>query len=219
MARVGLKNRSGALFSSKIWSLVIAVAAAAGTLSLASGWRFYTDDRRPSHSTMVGTLAIELPEGNGLGTATLVDECGILTNFHVVFGSWYVTALRPPSHEFAATFTLTEVMLPDGTHPAARAIPVVWGDYRGPDRGLRHPKEDWAYLVLDRCLGGEFGYLRMRAADPDDFGTEGVGFSAIGYSKGVQMIDPACSVYTEPEGINDVWPHDCALLPGDSGGP
>ena len=131
---------------------IAAVTALAG-LALTSAWVFDADDRQRSHSAMVGTLAIDLPEGSGFGTAALVDECGILTNFHVVFGPWYVTALRAPSHKSVGTFTLTEVTLPDGTHPAARATPVVWGPYRGPDRQLRNPSDDWAYLVLDRCLG------------------------------------------------------------------
>jgi hypothetical protein len=32
---------------------------------LMSGWIFYPDDRRPSHSRMVGTLEIGIPEGRG----------------------------------------------------------------------------------------------------------------------------------------------------------
>lgn len=56
----------------------------------------------------VGTLVAELPEGRSEGTAFLVGDSGILTTFHTIFGRWYVTALRPPSHENAAIFTLTE---------------------------------------------------------------------------------------------------------------
>jgi hypothetical protein len=197
---------------------LIAFAMALGAMSLTSGWVFYQDDRLPSHLAMVGTLAVELPEGRGAGTATLVDECGILTNFHVVFGPWYVTALRSPSHDFVGTFTLTEVTLPDGTYPTARATPVVWGLYEGPDRQIRNPKEDWAYLVLDRCLGGEYGYLRLRSTDADELDAGNNGFAAVGYSTGRQMIDPSCSVHVDKTRA-DVWRHDCALLPGDSGGP
>jgi hypothetical protein len=187
----------------------------AGLLSCA--WVFYADDRLPSHSARVGTLAVDLPEGSGTGTAFLVDECGILTNFHVVFGPWYVTALRPPSHEFVGTFTLTEVTLPDGTHPHARATPVVWGGYLGPDRQLRVPEDDWVYLTLDRCLGRTYGFFDLRDADapaPVDHG-----FTAIGYSAGRQMEDPACAARANPAAGSKGWLHDCALLPGDSGGP
>jgi hypothetical protein len=187
----------------------------AGVLTCA--WVFYADDRLPSHSARVGTLAVDMPEGSGAGTAFLVDECGILTNFHVVFGPWYVTALRPPSHAFAGTFALTEVTLPDGTHPSARATPVIWGDYLGPERQLRVPENDWVYLTLDRCLGKTYGYLDLRDVDapvPVDHG-----FTAIGYSAGHQMEDPACAARANPAAGSKGWLHDCALLPGDSGGP
>jgi hypothetical protein len=196
----------------------IAMAAAAtAALLVTSGWVFYADDRQPSHSTRIGTLSVELPEGRGTGTAFLVDECGILTNFHVVFGPWYVTALRPPSHDFAGTFTLTEVTLPNGRHPSARATPVIWGDYLGPDRQLRVPENDWVYLTLDRCLGRTYGYFELRDADlppPVDHG-----FTAIGYSAGRQMEDPGCAARADPAAGSKGWLHDCALLPGDSGGP
>jgi hypothetical protein len=196
---------------------IVAIAALAGAAMLTCAWIFYADDRLPSHSARIGTLTIELPEGSGTGTAFLVDPCGILTNFHVVFGPWYVTALRPPSHEFAGTFTLTEVTLPDGSHPAARATPVIWGDYLGPDRQSRVPENDWAYLTLDSCLGSRYGFFDLRDADaapPVDHG-----FSAIGYSAGRQMADPTCAARAALATDGKGWLHDCALLPGDSGGP
>jgi len=200
------------------------VAAALAALLSTSAWVFYADDRRPSHSARIGTLAVEMPEGSGRGTAFLVDECGILTNFHVVFGPWYVTALRPPAHDFTGTFTftLTEVTLPDGSHPTARAIPVVWGDYLGPDRQWRRPGEDWAYLTLDSCLGLQYGYFDLREADLYEPPVD-KGFTAIGYSTGRQMVDPRCAARPESDAESDAgnkgWLHDCAVLAGDSGGP
>jgi hypothetical protein len=168
---------------------------------------------------MVGTLEIDLPEGAGLGTAVLVDGCGVLTNFHTVFGPWYATALRAPSRSFPGTFTLTEVTRPDGTHPTARAIPVVWGDYRGPDRHWRVPHHDWAYLVLDECLGLEFGHFVLRVLDPQELEAIGA-FTALGYSTGRQMVDPTCTVHAgRGASGNQAWRHDCALEAGDSGGP
>ena len=207
-----------ALGTSNPFGRVAAVAAMVAALLATSAWVFYADDRRPSRSARIGTLAIELPEGSGLGTAFLVDECGILTNFHVVFGPWYVTALRPPSHDFVGTFTLTEVTLPDGSHPTARAIPVAWGDYLGPDRQWRRPEEDWAYLTLDRCLGAQHGYFELREADLYEPAVD-KGFTAIGYSAGRQMVDPGCVARADPAADRKAWLHDCALLPGDSGGP
>jgi hypothetical protein len=207
-----------ALGTSKILGKIRTVAAMSAVLLLTSSWVFYADDRLPSHSARIGTLSVELPEGSGTGTAFLIDECGILTNFHVVFGPWTVTALRPPSHDFTGTFTLTEVTLPDGSHPTTRAIPVVWGDYLGPDRQWRRPQEDWAYLALEDCLGLDHGYFDLREADlyepPIDRG-----FTATGYSAGQQMADPACAARADPRGDAKVWLHDCATLAGDSGGP
>ena len=197
--------------------IVATLTMATGVLSLASAWVFYQDDRLRSHSTMVGTLEIDLPEGRGLSTAVLVDGCGILTNFHAVFGPWYVTALRAPSREAPGRFTLTEATGPDGTHPSARAIPVVWGDYRGPDRQLRTPQHDWAYLVLDQCLGLDYGYFQLRSPELDE---SAGGFAALGYSTGQQMIDPACSIQADrSRGGSLRWLHDCALRAGESGGP
>jgi len=196
------------------------ISAAFGLWFMTSGWVFYADDRQPSHSSLVGTLETDLPEGRGAGTAVLVDECGILTNFHVVFGPWYVTALRPPSREFRATFTLTEVMRPDGSHPVAQAAPVVWGDYLGPDRQFRRPDQDWTYLVLDRCLGSEHGHFNLRSLDDFDLELSGEGFAAIGYSAGRQMMDPVCSAHAGRSAmVPGIWLHDCALMGGDSGGP
>lgn len=201
-------------------AVVVAISLTAGGFSVASAWVFYRDDRQRSYSTMVGTLTVELPEGKGVSTAVLVDDCGILTNFHAVFGPWYVTALRAPSREFPGVFTLTEATRPDGTLPSARAIPVVWGDYRGPDRHWRVPHHDWAYLALDPCLGFEYGHFLLRDLELDEPAGAVGGFAAIGCSTGQQMADPACSVQVAPSpGGNRGWRHDCALEPGDSGGP
>lgn len=207
-----------ALNTHNLFDRMAAVAASVAALLATSAWVFYADDRRPSHSARIGTLAVELPEGRTTGTAFLVDECGILTNFHVVFGPWTVTALRPPSHDFTGTFTLTEVTLPDGSHPSVRAIPVVWGDYLGPDRQLRRPEQDWAYLTLESCLGSQLGYFELREADLYEPPVD-KGFTAIGYSTGRQMADPACAARADPGGAGKGWVHDCALLPGDSGAP
>ncbi len=207
-----------ALGTSKILGTVKTVAAMLAVLLLTSSWVFYADDRVPSHSARIGTLSVALPEGSGTGTAFLIDECGILTNFHVVFGPWHVTALRPPSHDFTSTFTLTEATLPDGTHPSSRAIPVVWGNYLGPDRQWRRPEEDWTYLVLEKCFGLQYGYFDLREADLYEPAIDR-GFTANGYSAGRQMADPACAARADPAAAAKGWLHDCAALAGDSGGP
>ena len=207
-----------ALGTSTIFGKMTRVAALLAVLLVSASWVFYADDRLPSHSARIGTLTVALPEGTGTGTAFLIDECGILTNFHVVFGPWYVTALRPPSHDFTGTFTLTEVTLPDGSHPSTRAIPVAWGDYLGPERQWRWPGEDWAYLVLEDCLGLQYGYFDLREADLYEPAVDR-GFTATGYSAGRQMVDPACAARAGAAKDVPGWLHDCATLSGDSGGP
>jgi hypothetical protein len=206
-----------ALDTSKLLLKIISVAALMAVLLLTASWVFYADDRQPSHSARIGTLQVALPEGNGTGTAFLIDECGILTNFHVVFGPWTVTALRPPSHAFTGTFTLTEVTRPDGSHPTTRAIPVVWGDYLGADRQWRRPEEDWVYLTLDHCFGLDDGWFELREGDLYEPAIDR-GFTATGYSAGRQMVDPHCAARADPTATKG-WLHDCAALPGDSGGP
>jgi putative peptidoglycan binding protein len=205
-------------FGTSTWlSKIAAVASLMAVTLLTCAWVFYADDRLISHSARVGTLAVDMPEGSGTGTAFLVDECGILTNFHVVFGPWYVTVRRPPSHAFVGTFTLTEVTLPDGSHPTAHATPVIWGDYIGPDRQTRVPENDWVYLTLDSCLGSRYGYFDLHfgyGQEPLDLNV-----SAIGYSANRQMTDPSCTSRTDPAAPTKAWLHDCALLLGDSGGP
>ena len=79
-----------ALGTSRLLIRIALVAALLAALLLTTAWVFYADDRMPSHSARIGTFTIDLPEGSGSGTAFLINECGILTNFHVVFGPWYV---------------------------------------------------------------------------------------------------------------------------------
>ena len=215
---MGMGRDPMALGTRKIFGTIRTVTALMAVLLLTASWVFYADDRQPSHSARIGTLQVALPEGSGTGTAFLIDECGILTNFHVVFGPWIVTALRPPSHDFTGTFTLTEVTRPDGSHPMTRAIPVAWGDYLGPDRQWRRPEEDWAYLVLEDCLGFEHGYFDLREADLYEPAIDR-GFTATGYSAGRQMADPACAASADQGADAKGWLHDCATLAGDSGGP
>jgi hypothetical protein len=112
-------------------------------------WVIDGDTRVASHALRVSVITFELPEGRSTGTAFLISRCEIMTNFHVVFGPWYVTALKRPSREQQGRFTLTAVTLEDGSHSTATAIPVAWWDYRGSDRQFRRPGEDWAILTLD----------------------------------------------------------------------
>lgn len=188
--------------------------------NLASAWVFNPDLREASNFSPVGVIEFSLPEGRSTGTAFLVGECTIMTNFHVVFGPWYLTALRPPSNANRGTFTLTQVALPHGGHPTTGAIPVMWGDYTGPARQFLKPANDWVVLALEDCLGRRHGYLLpYDAALNDDIPDRG-GFTAIGYSAGRQMVDSNCSIrLSGSSGSGASMLNDCAALPGDSGAP
>ncbi len=93
--------------------------------NLASAWVFNADLREASNFAPVGVIEFSLPEGKSTGTAFLISECTVMTNFHVVFGPWYLTALRPPSSAGRGTFTLTQATLRNGKHPTSAAIPVI----------------------------------------------------------------------------------------------
>ena len=188
--------------------------------NLASAWVFHADLRKASNFPPVGVIEFSLPEGRSQGTAFLIGECSVMTNFHVDFGPWYVTALHPPSNASKGTFTLTQVTLPNGNHPVTGAIPVIWGDYVGPDRQFRRPANDWVVLALDDCLGYQHGFLLpYDAALNGELQTNG-GFVAIGYSTGRQMVDSNCSLRPGTgSGIGAIMHSDCAALPGDSGAP
>ncbi|HUQ38072.1 MAG TPA: hypothetical protein VM144_17010 [Aestuariivirga sp.] len=191
-----------------------------GFWNLASAWVFNVDLREASNFAPVGVIEFNLPEGQSRGTAFLVDECTVLTNFHVAFGPWYVTALRPPSNADRGTFTLTQVTLPNGEHPTTRAVPVMWGDYTGPDRQFRKPANDWVLLALEDCLGRRHGYLQPYDAVLNDALPDRGGFTAVGYSAGRQMVDAKCSIRLGPGiGTGATMLNDCAALPGDSGAP
>ena len=187
---------------------------------LASAWVFNPDLRKAANFSSVGVIEFSLPEGRSTGTAFLIGECTAITNFHVAFGPWYVTALRPPSNASRGTFTLTQVTLPAGGHPTTGAIPVVWGDYAGPDRQFRRPANDWVVLALEDCLGRRHGYLLpYDAALHDDIPVRG-GFTAVGYSAGRQLVDSNCTIRLGgSSGRGASMLNDCAALPGDSGAP
>jgi hypothetical protein len=184
---------------------------------LATGAR--AEGRLESRYSRVGIISFDLPEGRSTGTAFQTGFCTVMTNFHVVFGPWYVTALRPPSPSVTGTVELTGVTLPGGRHPTTRVKPVAWGDYQGPDRQFRKPGEDWVILVSEDCLGYDHGYVNVIDLAHDDDTWTGT-FESVGYSAGTQMIDTACAARPQGGGgLDEILVHNCVAYPGDSGAP
>lgn len=198
---------------------LVAVFFLPGSWNFASAWVFNADLRQASNFAPVGVIEFSLPEGRSTGTAFLVGECIVMTNFHVVFGPWYLTQLRPPSNTNIGTFTLTQVTLPNGGHPSTGAIPVIWGDYTGPARQILQPANDWVVLALEECLGSRHGYLLPYDATLNDDIPDRGGFTAVGYSSGRQMVDSNCSIRLSGTGIGATMLNDCVALSGDSGAP
>ena len=187
---------------------------------LASAWVFSPDLRKAANFSSVGVIEFSLPEGRSTGTAFLIGECTVITNFHVAFGPWYVTALRPPPSAGRGIFTLTQVTLENGEHPSTGAIPVIWGDYMGPERQFKRPANDWVLLALEDCLGYRHGYLLPYDAALNDEIPDRGGFTAVGYSAGRQMVDSNCSIRLGGgSGAGATMLNDCPALPGDSGAP
>lgn len=171
---------------------------------------FDRDDRQSTtdRSIPVGVI------GDGwlrFGTGFLIDECHVLTARHVV-GSGDVVGKRK-------RFRLEPWQLASdenssrGTVIAAGERQQSPGDFSG----------DWALIRLDRCLGKKFGYYPV-AAQPfyvaDRAGRIGPALMGMGFpndrSRQAITVDPACEAkHRRSRGLL----HDCALLPGNSGGP
>src|SRR5689334_5163514 len=98
---------------------------------------------------------------NGYGTAFLISPCHVLTNYHLVLPADRVVTFNTGSD---LTFY---VGAPSGEQPytsKTRAWPVAWGGYTVNDGGrIRfRPREDWAVLKLEECLGARYGFMSLR---------------------------------------------------------
>lgn len=203
-----------------LFTVLVAAFLLPGFWNLASAWVFNADLRQASNFAPVGIIEFSLPEGRSTGTAFLVGECIAMTNFHVVFGPWYLTQLRPPSNANQGTFTLTQAAVPGGGRPSTGAVPVMWGDYTGPARQFLQPANDWVVLALEECLGTRYGYLLPYDAALNDDIPDKDGFTAVGYSSGRQMVDSNCSIRLDGgTGAGATMLNDCVALSGDSGAP
>lgn len=190
------------------WRLVTGICALASSGILPASI-FDHDDR-------ISTARGDLPVGvvaaaTSRATGFLISECHALTARHVfrasrVVGTRTTLSLKPWEPFSSANASPGTVMA------------VGAGNYRS--NGYN---SDWALIRLDRCLGREHGFIplshqgfyRIGSADRIDPALVGAGFP-IDRGRRALTIDPSCTVRERTAwGLR----HDCAVLPGNSGGP
>lgn len=138
------------------------------------------------------------------GTGALVSPCHVLTAYHLAFGK---DPAGGPDRSYAVLATLAGI--------EAEGVPVTGNRLR-----------DWALLEVRPCIGRSVGWFEPLAAEPPrpgrrDAAAPPLSVALPGHPEdrpGGLWVDPACRVVgTEDFGL--VWLHDCAVAPGNSGGP
>lgn len=146
------------------------------------------------------------------GTAFLIDACHALSARHVVhqaeaMGQQVTLQFEPWRASTRANSAVGTVVATGGT-----------------PRRLSDLSQDWILLRLDRCLGATLGFLPL-SMTPLAFRADrraiGPALKAVGFPHDRAVvrgptIDPLCAVrMISSFGLL----HDCATLPGNSGGP
>lgn len=172
-------------------------------------------DRRQVQDTGPGALfgpvgIVYSPDGSNYATAFLIDDCHAMTVQHV-FAEGDIAQRRGSILAFNVAGPSTSWTVVSGRVVAhgkqtvdARTQAIV-------------RTEDWAVLKLSQCLGKTFGHVtfsRMMPASEEAVGLVGYPFDRP-LSAGVSA-DLKCHVHTQR---GSALLHDCASLPGNSGGP
>jgi hypothetical protein len=141
----------------------IAIAAATiGGLLLILTAMAHGDDGRPPY-----------PVRSGPGTPLPIDDdCQSFTDLPATPGPSQTRAPHLSSYR----------------DPAARAVPAVWTEYRGPPQPLRGAGNDWIFIPFDGCTGSDTGDFDLR----NPSGSEAV-FGARSIAIGFQTADPGCA--------------------------
>lgn len=152
---------------------------------------------------MVGRLKFS---DQGHCSGTLIGRRTILTACHCILN-------KDGTRAVPAFFELDS----SGTNPAIAR--VSWIDPNGIRTlpgCLGHAERDWALLRLEKPMGAKYGFLRVSEKTPEEALKSRV--ASVGYpeDKPAKFVDPSCRL-TKAEG--GLYLTDCAILPGDSGGP
>lgn len=140
------------------------------------------------------------------GSGFLIDECTVLTARHV--GGSIDNILGTPLSFKAANLASVGIVVAAGQSDPGSS------EQRSLDR-------DWMVIRLKHCLGRRLGFFHLSSAAALYAGNRVIKVESAGYprdrlvSAGV-TIDPDCRVFWVARGQMG---HDCATLPGNSGGP
>lgn len=140
------------------------------------------------------------------GSGFLIDDCNVLTARHVVGDVEQAVGRRLTFRSGAASS--------DGEVVAA-------GRYWRVHAIERPIGADWLLLRLDRCLGRQLGHLPLATIARVSIENPRIKIEAAGYPRDRVIatgltVDPDCAVIWN-DGARIA--HDCASLPGNSGGP
>jgi V8-like Glu-specific endopeptidase len=189
------------------WFLILSAASAAS----AEGAVFDVDDRVAEHGTPGELAAIGVVSGErgSHATAFLISACEALTvkhaAGHVATAIGRRMAFRRPGIDRRNHLG---TVIAEGEHD-------LLNDWRGADR-----QGDWMLIRLDRCLARSTATARLSTAPigwrSDPLTMQSAGFPAQrAWQDGITR-DPACHIRMVQGAMVR---HDCAALPGDSGGP
>ena len=191
---------SGTLGRFFVWTMVLSVPSHALI--------FDHDDRTFAQSDDSQFQSIGLVKSNiGSGTGFLVDDCHVLTSRHIqsehkeILGAELVFVPRDPS-----------------IRPVkGRVIARGEGAAAFIEQANRNRSEDWLLFRLYECVGAKLGFVALNG-EPSKIDAKlmNAGFPIDRPKRAGLSIDPSCRVhYITKVGVL----HDCAFLPGNSGGP
>lgn len=175
---------------------------------------FGADDRQSlsgDRSELAGIAMVSETKLGAYGTSFLVGPCLALSARHVVHHA------DPVGQRLTLRFAPWQRA--DRSNSSAATVIAAGGAATSPG----DVSQDWVLLRLDRCLGATLGYfplsrepLRIPPSGPIVPALVAVGFPEDQAAARRPVIDPNCRVrMIASTGLL----HDCATMPGNSGGP
>ena len=183
-----------------VWTMVLSVPSHALI--------FDHDDRTFAQSNDSRFQSIGLVKSNiGSGTGFLVDDCHVLTSRHIQSEHKEILGAE-------LAFVPTDLSM-----GSIRGKVVASGRSTNPTKAQANwnRTEDWLLLKLNSCVGAELGFVALSGEPPVvNIKLMNAGFPVDRPKRSGLSIDPSCRIhYITKIGVL----HDCAFLPGNSGGP